>query len=75
MQKTQTDDEAAPLGTKPDRLLAERLYRAEPESGEQRALLEVEPHCAPRTHAKAKVYLSRDDGLEPLGDKELVRVS
>lgn len=30
---------------------------------------------AARTHGNAEVYLSRDEGLEPLSDEELVRVS
>lgn len=30
---------------------------------------------AGRTHGNAKVYLFRDEGLEPLSDEELVRVS
>lgn len=75
MHKPWTDEEEALLGTQPDLLLAERLGRTPQEISERRALLKVAPHCAPRTHGKARVYLSRDEGLEPLSDDDLVRVS
>ncbi len=68
MRKPWTENEAALVST-PDLTIAERLGRT------QRAARDRRPVCPARTDNEPRAYLSREEGLEPISDDEVVRLT